>query len=52
MICARTPFRVSFVGGGTDLQGFYSKIPGRVVSTAINKYMYLLIHPHFEKKIY
>ena len=49
MICARTPFRVSFVGGGTDLQGFYSKIPGRVVSTAINKYMYLLIHPHFEK---
>ena len=39
MIISRTPLRVSFVGGGSDLPAFYSHTPGAVVSTAINKYM-------------
>jgi D-glycero-alpha-D-manno-heptose-7-phosphate kinase len=52
MIITRTPFRVSFVGGGSDLRDFYSKNGyGAVVSTAINKYMYIVIHPYFHDKI-
>ena len=52
MIITRTPFRVSFVGGGSDLKDFYSKNGyGAVVSTAINKYMYIVIHPYFHDKI-
>jgi D-glycero-alpha-D-manno-heptose-7-phosphate kinase len=52
MIITRTPFRVSFVGGGSDLRDFYSRNGyGAVVSTAINKYMYIVIHPYFHDKI-
>ena len=52
MIISRTPFRISFVGGGTDLQSFYKDYGGAVVSTAINKYIYITVkkqnelHPH------
>ena len=46
MIGTRTPFRISFAGGGSDLRSFYSRQPGCVVSTSINKYMYILIHPY------
>lgn len=52
MIITRTPFRVSFVGGGSDLRAFYARNGfGAVVSAAINKYMYLIIHPYFHDKI-
>ncbi len=49
MIISRTPFRVSFAGGGSDLPAFYRREPGAVLSTAINKYMYIAIHPYFYK---
>jgi D-glycero-alpha-D-manno-heptose-7-phosphate kinase len=49
MIITRTPFRVSFAGGGTDLASFYTRSPGCVVSTTINKYMYIAVHPFFSK---
>lgn len=52
MIGTRTPFRVSFAGGGSDLRGFYSKQPGCVVSAAINKYMYIFVHPFFDQEIH
>ena len=52
MIITRTPFRVSFAGGGSDLRDFYSQNGyGVVVSTAIDKYMYIVIHPYFHDKI-
>ena len=52
MIISRTPFRVSFVGGGSDLKEYYSRNKyGAVVSTAIQKYMYIVIHPYFHDKI-
>jgi D-glycero-alpha-D-manno-heptose-7-phosphate kinase len=51
MIATRAPFRVSFAGGGSDLRGFYGRQPGCVVSTSINKYMYILIHPYFDERI-
>jgi len=38
MIISRTPLRMSFVGGGTDLPAFYRRFGGAVVSTAINQF--------------
>lgn len=49
MIITRTPFRISFVGGGSDLREFYSKHQGAVLSTSINKYMYISSHKFFEE---
>ncbi len=49
MIITRTPFRVSFAGGGSDLPSFYKKHEGCVLSTSINKYMYVTIHPSFNR---
>ena len=43
MIIARTPFRVSFAGGGTDLHAFYQHEYGAVLSTTINKYVYVTV---------
>ena len=51
MIITRTPLRISFVGGGTDFKDFYRCQPGMVVSTAINKYMYVVVHKRFEGNI-
>jgi D-glycero-alpha-D-manno-heptose-7-phosphate kinase len=47
MIITRTPFRVSFSGGGSDLASFYSQEPGMVLSAAINRYMYLTVKQRF-----
>jgi D-glycero-alpha-D-manno-heptose-7-phosphate kinase len=51
MIISRTPLRISFVGGGSDLPSFYSRASGAVVSTAINKYIYITVNPKFDRKI-
>ena len=51
MIITRTPFRISFAGGGTDLREFYRNEPGAVISTAINKYMYIIINRRFTDAI-
>ena len=42
MIITRTPFRISFVGGGTDLPSFFQREYGQVLSTSINKYIYVV----------
>lgn len=47
MIISKTPLRVSFCGGGSDLPSFYSRHGGCVLSTAIDKYVYLAIHKSF-----
>jgi D-glycero-alpha-D-manno-heptose-7-phosphate kinase len=49
MIISKTPFRISFCGGGTDLREYYLKNQGSVVSTAMNKYMYVMVKDYFEK---
>lgn len=49
MIITKTPFRISFVGGGSDLEAFFSKRKGAVLSTTIDKYMYISTHQFFEK---
>lgn len=50
MIITRTPFRVSFAGGGSDLPSFYRRHEGCVLSMTINKYMYVSIHPTFNRE--
>jgi D-glycero-alpha-D-manno-heptose-7-phosphate kinase len=43
MLIARAPMRISFGGGGTDLEAYYARFGGLVISTAINKYFYAII---------
>jgi D-glycero-alpha-D-manno-heptose-7-phosphate kinase len=47
MIITRTPFRISFCGGGSDLKEYYLKYGGAVLSAGINKYVFLSLHPFF-----
>jgi len=51
MIISKTPMRMSFVGGGSDLASFYHKHGGAVVSTAIDKYMYITVNRKFDSGI-
>lgn len=44
MIITRAPLRISFVGGGTDLPGFYTQYPGRVISATIDKFVYVAVN--------
>ena len=48
MIVTRAPYRISFFGGGSDLERFYSKYPGAVLSTSINKFTYISSHYFFD----
>jgi D-glycero-alpha-D-manno-heptose-7-phosphate kinase len=48
MIISRTPLRISFAGGGSDLPGFYAHEQGAVLSTSIDKYVYLAAHRFFD----
>lgn len=51
MIISRTPLRMSFVGGGSDLPSFYRKFGGAVLSTAIDKYVYVHVNKKFDEGI-
>lgn len=51
MIISQTPYRVSFAGGGTDLPAFYRNEFGAVLSTAIDRYIYVNVHKRFEPNI-
>lgn len=53
MIISKTPFRISFFGGGTDYPDWYRENPGAVLATTINKYCYLTVRhlpPFFDYK--
>ena len=51
MIISRTPFRISFAGGGSDFQDYYSERYGKVVSAAINKFVYVMVNRRFDNQI-
>ena len=51
MIISRTPMRISFAGGGSDLAVYYKRGYGSVVSTAINKYIYITVNKKFDDLI-
>ena len=46
MLIARAPLRISFAGGGTDLPAYYERWGGVVVSTTIDKYVYVHVSPN------
>ena len=53
MIITRTPFRISFFGGGSDYPAWYQQNGGKVLATTIDKYCYISIRelpPFFEHK--
>lgn len=45
MIITRAPLRISFVGGGTDIEEFYKQYTGRVISVTIDKFVYIVANP-------
>jgi D-glycero-alpha-D-manno-heptose-7-phosphate kinase len=52
MIVVRTPLRLSFVGGGSDMKAFYKKKAGMVVSSAIDKFVYAIVKERFDDMIF
>lgn len=51
MIVSKTPLRMSFVGGGSDIPNYYRDDIGAVVSTSIDKYMYICVNKKFDGNI-
>jgi D-glycero-alpha-D-manno-heptose-7-phosphate kinase len=51
VIISRTPLRISFLGGGSDLPAFYHDEAGAVIGTAIDKYIYITVNRKFDHKI-
>lgn len=51
MIVTQTPLRVSFAGGGTDFEDFYARESGCVLSTAIDKYLYVIVKDRYDDRI-
>ena len=51
MLITRSPVRISFGGGGTDLPAYYEQFGGAVLSTAINKYFYTVLRKRSDGKV-
>ncbi|HNB51836.1 MAG TPA: GHMP kinase, partial [Anaerolineales bacterium] len=51
MIVIQTPLRISFFGGGTDFPGYFMENGGCVLSSAIDKYIFVTIKKRFDKKL-
>ena len=52
MIMTKTPLRITFVGGGTDIPEFYRNYgPGVSIAAAINKYIYITVHKRFDNSL-
>lgn len=49
IVITRTPFRISFCGGGSDLESYYENNGGCVISTTINKYIYVICKKNFDE---
>ena len=51
MILAKTPFRISFVGGGSDHFNYASQVPGRIICTTIDKFIYVVVNKKHNDKV-
>jgi D-glycero-alpha-D-manno-heptose-7-phosphate kinase len=51
MIISKTPCRISFAGGGSDIRAFYKRFGGAVVSTSIDKYVYITVNQKFDRRV-
>jgi len=49
MIISCAPFRISFAGGGSDIAVFYRRQRGAVLSATIDKYVYITVHPYYNR---
>lgn len=52
MIISRTPLRISFCGGGTDVKDYWEKHDGAVISTSIDKYIYIIVKKRHDNQIW
>ena len=52
MIITKTPLRITFAGGGSDMASYYLRHPATCISATINKYVYVLVRKRFDDKIY
>ena len=52
MIITKTPLRITFAGGGSDMASYYGEHPGTCISATINKYVYVLVKKRFDDKVY
>jgi D-glycero-alpha-D-manno-heptose-7-phosphate kinase len=52
MVIVKTPLRLSFVGGGSDIQDYYQQKSGKVICTAIDKFVYAIVKERFDDLIY
>ena len=52
MIVTKTPLRITFAGGGSDMASYYTKNPAHCISATINKYVYVLVKKRFDDKVY
>lgn len=51
MIISRTPLRISFFGGGTDFRSFFRQEAGIVITSTIDKYIYVIVKERFDDRI-
>ena len=51
MVITQTPLRISFFGGGTDFPAYYRQEGGNVLTTAINRYIFVIIKARYDDKI-
>ena len=51
MIISQTPLRISFLGGGTDFRDFYSKNKGLVLTSSIDKYVFVILNERYDEQI-
>jgi galactokinase/mevalonate kinase-like predicted kinase len=51
LIISRTPLRLTLGGGGTDLPSYYSKFEGFVVTSSLNKHIYVVMKDRFEEEV-
>ena len=52
MILIKSPLRITFGGGGTDLPSFYNKNDGFLISATINKYVFISLYEPFKNYIF
>ena len=51
MLISRTPTRISFVGGGSDMPSYYRRHGGAVLSTAIKRFIYITVNEKFDNRV-
>jgi len=51
LIISKSPLRISYFGGSTDIFSYYRKFGGKILGSAIDKFTYAFVHPRYDNKI-